>query len=92
MLSCKLPLHEKIVHVALTQFPCKISNSLSFKAVPAEKERKKLVTVCVKPLEFSEDISQKLVQWIEMIKIMGADKIEIYVKKVIPKVLRILKW
>lgn len=53
---------------------------------------KRLVTICVKPLDFDHDISEHLIQWIEINKILGASKIEIYVRRAHPKTLRILKW
>ena len=41
-----------------------------------EGERKKKFAVCVKGLDFpSEDISVRLVEWIEMLNILGADKV-----------------
>lgn len=49
-------------------------------------------TVCVKPLDFLEDISERLIQWIEINRILGAEKIEIYVKNVGENVWKILKW
>ena len=39
-------------------------------------EKKKKFAVCVKGLDFpSEDISVRLVEWIEMLNILGADKV-----------------
>ena len=43
---------------------------------PKEGEKKKKFAVCVKGLDFpSEDISVRLVEWIEMLNILGADKV-----------------
>ncbi|KAJ8923308.1 hypothetical protein NQ315_001866, partial [Exocentrus adspersus] len=39
-----------------------------------------------------EDITERLIQWIEICRILGAEKIEIYVKNIKKKVWRILKW
>ena len=44
--------------------------------MPKEGEKKKKFAVCVKGLDFpSEDISVRLVEWIEMLNILGADKV-----------------
>lgn len=41
-----------------------------------EGESKKKFAVCVKGLDFpSDDISVRLVEWIEMLNILGADKV-----------------
>ncbi|KAF2901340.1 hypothetical protein ILUMI_04846 [Ignelater luminosus] len=50
------------------------------------------MTVCVKPLDFTKDISNHLIEWIEMNKILGANKFEFFVYKVPENVLRILQF
>lgn len=54
--------------------------------------KKKLITVCVKPLNFDQDVSEHLIQWIEINRILGASSIDVYVKKVHPNVRKVLSW
>lgn len=46
----------------------------------------------MKPLRFREDITWRLMQWIEMVKILGADRVELYVDDVHENVERLLGW
>ncbi len=42
-------------------------------------ESKKRFAVCVKGLDFpSEDISVRLVEWLELLRALGADKVFLY--------------
>ncbi|XP_070152969.1 uncharacterized protein [Polyergus mexicanus] len=55
-------------------------------------ERKKDFAVCVKGLDFlHEDLSVRLVEWIELISLLGADKIYFYELQVHPNVTKVLQ-
>lgn len=55
-------------------------------------ERKKGFAVCVKGLDFlHEDLSVRLVEWIELISLLGADKIYFYELQVHPNVTKVLQ-
>ncbi|XP_011647628.1 uncharacterized protein LOC105433852 [Pogonomyrmex barbatus] len=55
-------------------------------------ERKKDFAVCVKGLDFlHEDLSVRLVEWIELISLLGADKIYFYELQVHPNVTKVLR-
>lgn len=46
--------------------------------------------VCVKGLDYPEDISYKLIEWIELIRLLGADKIHFYILNVHENVAKVL--
>ena len=47
--------------------------------LPTEEEPKKKFAVCVKGLDFpDDDLSLKMIEWIEVLSAMGADKIFLY--------------
>ena len=56
-----------------------------------EGEEKKKFAVCVKGLAFPEDdLSVRLVEWIELLTTLGADKVFIYDLEVHPNVTKVL--
>ena len=50
------------------------------------------VCVCVKPFDFPADISPWMVEWIEANKLLGAEKIVIYVYVWHPNVKKVLEY
>ncbi|XP_044739083.1 uncharacterized protein LOC123300562 [Chrysoperla carnea] len=57
-----------------------------------ENGKKKDFAVCVKGLDFlHDDLSVRLVEWIEMLSILGADKIFFYELQVHPNISKVLK-
>lgn len=92
LLSCKIPFGEKAVDVSITTKPCEIKRYPRFTIKYNGKRKERNFTVCVKPLDFRDDISYHLIQWIEVLKILGADKINFYVKKLRKETLKVLKW
>lgn len=83
LLSCPLTetLHGPSV-VAVVMQPCDDPTN-AFELIPSKNyKEKRLFTICVKDMEFHKDISQNLIEWIEINKILGVDMIDIYVKKV----------
>ncbi|XP_018561135.1 uncharacterized protein LOC108903440 [Anoplophora glabripennis] len=92
LLSCRIPLGLAPENVSITTKPCDGKQGKHFSLTNDTGNSQYTFTVCVKPLDFLEDISERLIQWIEMIRILGAEKIEIYVKKVKRNVWKILKW
>ena len=81
MLACQLPQsHWKQVpiSVSVVENECDLATNnlrVTYNRLK-EGEKKKKFAVCVKGLDFpSEDISVRLVEWIEMLDILGADKV-----------------
>jgi hypothetical protein len=56
-------------------------------------DHKKGFAVCVKGLDFMyDDLSVKLIEWIELITLLGADKIYFYELQVHPNISKVLKY
>ena len=94
VIACKVPqshwLKGPPASVSMVEKPCDTpSNNL--RVIYNKPERKKDFAVCVKGLDFlHEDLSVRLVEWIELITLLGADKIFFYQLQVHPNVTKIL--
>lgn len=53
---------------------------------------KKPFAVCVKDLDFMDDQTLQMIEWIEIISLLGADKIFIYVIQIHPKLMNTLRY
>jgi hypothetical protein len=53
---------------------------------------KKQFAVCAKDLDFMDDQTPQIVEWIEILSILGADKIFVYVVKIHPNMMKTLKF
>ncbi|KAJ2940151.1 hypothetical protein O0L34_g11716 [Tuta absoluta] len=108
LIACVLPTdvrHLVPASVSLVVDPCdRATNNLrvhydrppaSAAESPADiaaGERKEFA-VCVKGLDFlHEDLSVRLVEWIELIRLLGADKIFFYELQVHPNITKVLKY
>lgn len=92
LFSCQIPTYLRPSYLSLNTKPCSFNRPPIKVSVLRELRPKNFVTVCVKPLDFRQDISKHLIQWIEINKILGANRIEIYLKRVHPNVKQILRW
>lgn len=94
LLSCPLtePLLGPSVVSIVTQ-PCDDPTN-AFHLRPSEKQitYERNFTICVKDMNFNKDISSQLLEWIETNKILGAEKIDIYVDHVPEEVAAILQY
>jgi hypothetical protein len=50
------------------------------------------VAVCVKGLDFLEDMSKKFIEWVELNYLLGADMITVYIYYVHPNVYKVLNY
>ncbi|XP_065348557.1 uncharacterized protein LOC135945075 [Cloeon dipterum] len=95
--SCEIPTeYENRVpdSVSFVGHPCdRATNNLKLVYNPSSKEDKKDFFVCVKGLNFAHNakIAIRLVEWIELLKILGADKIVFYELQVHENITRILE-
>lgn len=92
LLSCRIPFNETVVGVSITTKPCEMRPNSTFKLNDTVKDVERNFSVCVKPLDFREEISHHLVQWIEILRILGAEKIDFYVKRLAKDTTKVLKW
>ncbi|KAH6941397.1 hypothetical protein HPB50_017898 [Hyalomma asiaticum] len=96
--SCPVPFNVSSpfssgpANVSLVAEPCACPpNSLTLSRTP-EKDPKRGIAVCVKGLDFPEDISARLVEWLELQFLLGADTVFFYIFQVHPKVDLILRY
>lgn len=92
LLSCRIPSMERVVRVSITTKPCKVRQNPTFNIKHPSSDNRRNFTVCIKPLDFRKDISLHLIQWIEILRILGVDRMEFYVKHLKKETLKVLKW
>ena len=96
MLACQLPQShwkEVPISVSVVEHVCDLAtNNLRVNYnVLAPGESKKKFAVCVKGLDFpTDDMSVRMAEWIEMLNLLGADKIFLYNLEVHPNVTKVL--
>ena len=96
IVTCKVPRIKGIprtsvpTSVSLVSNKCdKITNNL--KVVNNRPPVKKRFAVCVKGLDFLyEDMSVRLVEWLELLKILGASKVFLYDLEVHPNISKVI--
>lgn len=78
--------------VSLTLNLCtKLMNNL--RVINERPKEKKKFAVCVKGLDFlHEDLSVRLVEWIELLNILGAEKIFLYDLEVHPNISKVIRY
>ncbi|CAG9767255.1 unnamed protein product [Ceutorhynchus assimilis] len=94
LMSCRLPNFENQdpLALSLSTNPCRLSN-IYHKIMPSTLENlQRNFTICVKPLNFKKDMSNHLVQWIEISKIIGAQYFHIFLKNVTKNTRKVLEW
>lgn len=95
LISCPLPkTHNKKIPSSVSVVEKMCDNSTNNLRVIYEKPKeKKNFAVCVKGLDFlHEDLSVRLVEWIELLGFLGADKIFFYELQVHPNITKVLKY
>lgn len=86
------------VSVSIVENQCdKASNNLKViynrhSEVVDSSSMKKPFAVCVKNLDFMDDQTKQVVEWIEILSLLGADKFFIYVINIHPNLMRTLKY
>ncbi|XP_026467380.1 uncharacterized protein LOC113370925 [Ctenocephalides felis] len=95
LMTCKIPVkyHGRIpASVSVVETPCdNATNNLN--VLYDKPVKKKGFAVCVKGLDFLyEDLSVHLVEWIELLNILGAEKIYFYELQVHPNISKVLKY
>lgn len=96
LVSCPIPKSYRDtgvlpIGISVSNTPCAASGTFLQLAKPGTKKKKNFA-VCVKGLDFLDDISFKIVEWIETQLLLGADSLTIYIFQVHPNVLKVLKY
>lgn len=95
LMSCTVPKsHKDKVPVAVSVVEKECENATTLLRVVYNKpEKKKPFAVCVKGLDFIHtDLTVRMVEWIELLGILGADKIFIYELQTHPNISRMLQY
>lgn len=95
LIACQIPhpFHKVVpASVSIVEKICD-SPTNNLKVIYNKPKKKKEFAVCVKGLDFLyKDISVRLVEWIEMILLLGADKIFFYKLQVHPNISKVLSY
>ena len=59
--------------------------------IPSKSEPKEMFGVCMKAITIVKDESQHIIEWIEILKDLGASKIFFYILDVHPNILKVRK-
>ena len=98
LLSCPLPKHVRTAprHVSVSDRHCDAEHT----KLPVQKagledlrrgKEKDTFALCVKGLNFQEDLSDRIIEWVEMNRIQGAKHITFYVYSIHPNVWKVLR-
>ncbi|XP_050725350.1 uncharacterized protein LOC127003037 [Eriocheir sinensis] len=96
LLQCVVPAarrHHVPLSVSLVEAECdRARNNLRVvHELPPPGEQKRDFAVCVKGLDIGADISLRIVEWLELLFLLGADKVFMYDLGVHPNVSRVLR-
>jgi len=99
LISCQLPTkgvwsHRVPISVSMTEKGCEpATNNLRVNNDLPPQGKKGRFAVCVKGLDFlQDDLSIRLVEWIELLGLLGADKIFLYQLEVHPNISKVLDY
>lgn len=96
LLACKNPLKDFVpTSVSISQRYCeRTTNNLKviYNSKLSVDNIKKPFAVCVKDLDFMENQTKQIVEWIEILSLLGADKFFIYVINIHPNMMRTLQY
>lgn len=94
--SCPVPENTGVSKfpdsISMLKSPCEHAQNILPILPPAILTPQRNFVVCLKPLDFREDLSFRLLEWIELQFLLGADKISTYVFHVHPKMLKVLQY
>ncbi|QQP41199.1 Putative LOC100164358 [Caligus rogercresseyi] len=96
LIACPIPKshwHKEPVSVSVVEHMCDIATNnlrVTYNKLPPGTPKKEFA-VCVKGLDFpSTDLSVRLVEWIETLHTLGADKVFLYNLEIHPNVTKVL--
>ncbi|XP_070489870.1 uncharacterized protein [Chironomus tepperi] len=93
LISCEVPLSLPPSLVSLVQRRCENANNLmKVKNKRPKNNKKEAFIVAVKRFEFNDDISLQIIEWCEILKILGVNKVEFFVHYIHSNVLKVLKY
>uniref|UniRef100_A0A1B6FCX5 Glycosyltransferase family 92 protein n=1 Tax=Cuerna arida TaxID=1464854 RepID=A0A1B6FCX5_9HEMI len=94
LIACQIPQpYHKLVpsSVSVVEKVCDIASN-NLRIIYNKPEKKKGFAVCVKGLDFLyDDLSVRLIEWIELLGILGAEKVFFYELQVHPNISKVLR-
>ena len=99
MLACQLPKthwNQVPLSVSIVENVCDTATNnlrVIYNKLPEGQKAKKEFAVCVKGLDFpTDDLSVRLIEWIELLHVLGADKIFLYNLEIHANVTKVLNY
>jgi len=94
LFKCSLPTRKRPDYVSIVRFSCAKSHEVLLVHSTSPRKGKYSVqfTVCLMPLYFNYSRGYELVEWIELNRILGAERFTVYVKSCASNVEDILKY
>lgn len=94
LIGCRNPIPSRVpLSVSLVEKKCdNATNHLRVINNYPKNKKKKPFAVCAKDLDFMDDQTTMITEWIEILSLVGADKIFIYVIKIHPNMMKALKF
>lgn len=94
LIACQMPANYKKnppASVSLVERQCDTATN-NIRVIYERPAQKKKFAVCVKGLDFlHEDLSVRLVEWLELLYLLGADKVFFYQLQVHPNITKVLQ-
>jgi hypothetical protein len=93
LVSCKNPKGKVPKFVSLVEGECgKANNVMEVKNKRPTRDQRKLFVVSVKGVDFDDDVSILLIEWCEILKLLGVDKVEVFIVRAHANVVRVLQY
>lgn len=93
LISCNLvDTESEPFFVSVSSDACKGASNVLKVEPSTDGEYSRNFTVCVKDMNFSYDMSNRLIEWFELLKLLGADRVDVYVAKVPKSVHKVLQF
>ncbi|KAK2706595.1 hypothetical protein QYM36_016581 [Artemia franciscana] len=96
IISCRMPnvSHQRVPYAVglIRKNTCGTINNNALKVHRKKDSRQKHFAVCMKGLQFPDDLSIKLVEWIELNKLFGAEFFSFYIYSAHENVEKVLKY
>ncbi|VDM64826.1 unnamed protein product [Angiostrongylus costaricensis] len=81
LITCPIPKRLKLsskLFISISTMPCRTQRTALRVHINLPKQNKEAVAVCVKGMDFQEDVSQRLVEWLEAQYLFGVSAVTIY--------------
>ena len=92
LLTFTLPTYTLPKAMSLVKDVCNNARNLIKLEYHKQAVDKSDIAVCVKGLDFIDDVSNELVEWLEMLKLLGVDKIYMYAYSIHSNVRKLLDY